>query len=94
MRERSGSSGSGDVATILQYDSTWDRDAHIGKTVSFVNSTHVSSGINCLPLRFVEGSDVDEGSKGELTDGVIRLLRFVPIVSSSCARERRRKSRR
>lgn len=79
---------------MLQYDNTCDRDDHIGNTVSLVNSAQVSSGIDCLPLRFVEGSEVDEGSKGEVRDGVMRLLRLVPIVSSSCARDKRRKSRR
>lgn len=46
------------------------------------------------PVRFVDGSEVDSGSKGRVSDGVSRELRLVLMVSSSWERESRRKSRR
>lgn len=79
---------------MLQYDRTCDRDDHIGKTVWCVKSAQVSWAIGCLPCRFVLGSTVEDGSNGRVRDGVIRLLRFVLIVSSSWALDMRRKSRK
>jgi hypothetical protein len=37
--------------------------------------------------------DVEDGSNGDVVDGVSRALRFVDMLSSMLARERRRKSR-
>lgn len=68
---------------MLQYDSTCDLDDHIGKMVSLMKSWQVSCGIGSFPRRLVEGSEVDRGSNGDVSDGVNRLLRFVLIVSSS-----------
>jgi hypothetical protein len=95
---KSGSSGSGLVATLVQYDITSLRVFQLGNNTPSINLVLVSRGIGCrerLLGKLERGFRIDvlEGSKGVVVLGVRRAFRFVDILSSMEARERRRKSR-
>lgn len=72
------------------------RDCQDGKRTEFKKAVDVLFGMGARVRE--EGrdglrTDVEEGSKGCVLDGVSRALRFVEMLSSILARERRRKSR-
>lgn len=92
----SGSSGSGEVATDVQYDITVDRDFQEGKRTDSRNVRDVSLGIGWRVKELGRDGlrmDVDAGSKGAVLAGVINAFRFVEMLSSMLARDSRRKSR-
>lgn len=76
---------------------TSEREFHDGKSTCSKNDRVVSRGMGCR-VRSEEGSvglriEVDDGLKGDVDAGVSRAFRFVDMLSSMLARERRRKSR-
>lgn len=79
----------------MQYAITSLRTFQLGKRTDCTNGRLDSFGIGARVndvgsegLRI----DVDEGSKGDVVDGVSKALRLVDMLSSMLALERRRKS--
>lgn len=89
---RSGSSGSGLVATPAQYVKTSERVCHDGNKTLSLKPWQVVGSIDFLVLESVWRTAVEDGSK-PWRAGVISALRFWAIESSIVDRERRRKSR-
>lgn len=72
------------------------RDCHDGNRTDDMKALEVSCGMGARVND--EGSeglriDVEAGSNGEVVEGVSSALRFVDMLSSMLARDRRRKSR-
>lgn len=89
----SGSLGSGDVATRVQYVKTSLRACQLGNRTASVKVLQDICGMGSRPLRLGWRVEVEEGSKPRCA-GVRRALRLVEMESSIWERERRRKSRR
>jgi hypothetical protein len=86
-----GSSGSGEVATWVQYSRRAVRVDQVGRRTWFLKVAQVEAGMGR-----VEGVRVDEdvvvGVSGLVVEGVRREFRCVEMESSMLVRERRRKS--
>jgi hypothetical protein len=79
----------------VQYEITSDRTFQLGNKTECKNVRLVSFRIGARVNEVGnEGFriDVDEGSNGEVVLGVSRAFRFVDMLSSMLARDRRRKS--